>query len=193
MCSIFLYSQNNLKGNLRKRQYQELATKRKRLQKAKTLTRFKNEEIPSYLPKMDYNCKNVSELMLKEAVWTKDAYKRTARHNGQVWIGRTEALRSRHKMFLVNRLLYSLAFLAVISLGLDPSLGVFHNRRSGMALALDLADIFKPGISWKNTIGKNYDEQLVWGQINEKMVFSKMIKVLETLFNQHTPPLPPSR
>lgn len=179
---VLMTSYNNKRGNLRIRQLKIVSNKRLKLAAAKQLIRLRNKELPSFLNKIVIGKKSINEIMLYEARWTKQSYRETARITGQIWLGRKYALKRQPGIFIINRLLYTLAYLAIVSLGLDPSLGIIHNHRSGMGLAFDIADIFKPSISWMHGMSSVPSSDLLFKIVDEKQIFNKMIKIIETIF-----------
>ena len=184
MSSIMMYSTSFHAGSLRNTQRILSNNNRSQVKIAKKLIKYRNSMLPSMLQPMKINFTKINEALQNEAVWTKKTYKIMSRVSGQQWISKKYANQNRHPMILINKLLYSLSLIAIISLGLDPSLGVLHTKRRDMGLVFDLADVFKPKISWEPAFLNKGDEKIVWGLINELQIFKKMIMILEDIYRR---------
>lgn len=170
-------------NSLRKKQLLAQNNKKVKLSIAKKLIKLRNKEIPKYLQKIKIASSNTNSLMLAEAVWSKSMYKKIARHHGQIWISRKYALKNKPALFIINRFLYTLSYLAIISIGMDPNLSILHNGNSGMGLALDLADIFKTSLYSEMGFDKIPSNEQLIKVFDEKRIFNKMIKCLENAFS----------
>lgn len=89
---------------------------------------------------------SVEAVMLAEARWAKTAYA-----SCRLRFGVTFTDKRQNPTSLLNHMLYSIMMSACLHLGLDPNLGVIHSPNRGGGLVFDLADVWKPTLTWETS------------------------------------------
>lgn len=84
-----------------------------------------------------------------EGGWTKNAYRQVSKKYGINYEGKQKTLKS---IALANHFVYSLAHATIVSLNLDPNVGIIHGQTRGGGLVFDLADIYKPVLTLKTAL-----------------------------------------
>ncbi len=193
---VFLVSTQHRSPLARTRQYEISFNEEKRLAAGKRLMRERKMVIAKWatydLPKFpDFeNASSISELLSLEGCWAKRTYARLSRQFELPWMGkRIEDNNPNNPIVFLNFLIYSLADICIIHLGLDPNIGILHGRTKGGGLCYDLADVFKPilalipsMIARKENYILNKAKALLIEEIVRIDVVSAMIQILEVVF-----------
>ena len=116
---------------------------------------------------------NIQNLMLSEARWTKDTYKKLmAKRNFDIQFTRnfdgTDTINER--LNILNNVLYSICTAIILSCNLSPSVGFMHGETRRGGLTFDLADIFKYSLCYSLAFSKNQysTKELMW-ELNRKI------------------------
>lgn len=143
------------------------------------------------LPELDIpefsSIRDIQELLLIEAEWSKRAYLGKSKEFGIDLKQRN--IRDATPLALLNFFLYSLSSLTINFLGYDQNLGILHGQRKGGGLVFDLADVYKPVVTLMNAfVGASKGHSAgrmkaeVLADVQRFKVVDQMVDLLSQLF-----------